>query len=41
MFAGSPREQEYRELAPDPAGFPVLVEKLVTLLSTPRAWPAR
>jgi pimeloyl-ACP methyl ester carboxylesterase len=40
MFAGSPVEQAYRELAPDPGGFPALVRKLVTLLSTPRDWSA-
>jgi pimeloyl-ACP methyl ester carboxylesterase len=40
QFAGSPAERAYRELAPNPADFPVLVEKLVALLSTPREWPA-
>ena len=40
MFAGSPAERAYRELAPDPGGFPVLVEKLVALLSTPHGWSA-
>jgi pimeloyl-ACP methyl ester carboxylesterase len=39
MFAGSPVEQAYQELAPDPGAFPVLVEKLATLDSTPYAWP--
>ena len=40
LFAGSPMEQAYRELAPDPGDFPVLVRKLVALDSTPFAWPA-
>ena len=38
MFAGSPMEQEYRRLAPDPDAFPVLVEKLKTLDTTPFSW---
>ena len=40
LFAGSPVEQAYLELAPDPGGFPTLVRKLVTLLSTPHDWSA-
>jgi pimeloyl-ACP methyl ester carboxylesterase len=39
-FAGTPLEAGYREVAPDPAAFPVLVEKLRTLDMTPFAWPA-
>ena len=40
LFAGSPAEQAYRALAPDPGDFPVLVEKLVALHSTPYDWSA-
>jgi pimeloyl-ACP methyl ester carboxylesterase len=39
MFAGSTMETEYLRLAPNPGDFPVLVEKLKTLDSTPFAWP--
>jgi pimeloyl-ACP methyl ester carboxylesterase len=39
-FAGSPREAEYRRLAPDPGGFPTLVAKLKALHLQPFAWPA-
>jgi pimeloyl-ACP methyl ester carboxylesterase len=39
MFAGSPFEQAYQELAPRPEGFPELVEKLKALDMTPFAWP--
>ena len=39
MFAGSPAEQAYRALAPNPAGFAVLVGKLAALFTTPRDWP--
>lgn len=39
MFAGSPFEAACAEIAPDPARFPVLVEKLKTLDMTPFAWP--
>ena len=39
MFAGSPIEQAYLETAPDPDPFPVLVEKLTRLDTTPFAWP--
>jgi pimeloyl-ACP methyl ester carboxylesterase len=39
MFAGSPFEQAYLELAPNPGDFPKLVEKLKTLDMTPFAWP--
>jgi len=40
MFAGGPREEEYKRLAPDPDAFPVLVEKLKTLDTAPFAWSA-
>ena len=39
MFAGGPREEEYRRLAPDPGAFGTLVEKLKTLDTTPFALP--
>ncbi|MGQ0576984.1 MAG: alpha/beta fold hydrolase [Pseudonocardia sp.] len=39
MFAGSPIETTYAEIAPDPSRFPVLVEKLKALDMTPFAWP--
>ena len=39
MFAGSPMETEYQRLAPDPGGFPTLVEKLKALDTTDFAWP--
>ncbi len=38
LFAGSPVEEEYLRLAPNPGDFPQLVEKLVTLDSTPFSW---
>ena len=40
MFAGSPLETGYRAIAPNPEGFPTLVQKLKTLDMTPFAWPA-
>ena len=40
MFAGSPMEAGYQEVAPNPADFPTLVEKLKRLVMTPFAWPA-
>jgi pimeloyl-ACP methyl ester carboxylesterase len=40
MFAGSPMEAAYQELAPNPEDFPTLVEKLKRLDITPFAWPA-
>lgn len=40
MFAGTPVEATYRATAPDPDRFPVLVEKLKTLDSTPFDWAA-
>src|SRR3954454_1233271 len=38
MFAGSPMEEAYQRLAPDPGRFPVLVDKLKTLDTTDSAW---
>jgi pimeloyl-ACP methyl ester carboxylesterase len=40
MFAGSPIEAAYQEVAPNPGDFPTLVEKLKRLDMTPFAWPA-
>jgi pimeloyl-ACP methyl ester carboxylesterase len=39
LFAGTPMEQAYLEVAPKPEDFPKLVEKLMTLDTTPYAWP--
>ncbi len=39
LFAGTPIEQEYLRIAPNPGDFPALVEKLTQLDSTPYAWP--
>jgi pimeloyl-ACP methyl ester carboxylesterase len=39
MFAGSPMEQDYKRLAPNPADFPRLVEKIKGMDSTPFSWP--
>jgi pimeloyl-ACP methyl ester carboxylesterase len=39
MFAGSPMEEEYVRLAPNPEDFSKLVEKLKRLDTTPFAWP--
>ena len=38
MFAGSPIEAAYLEVAPNPGDFPKLVEKVKTLDLTPFAW---
>ena len=38
MFAGSPMEQEYQRLAPNPDDFPTLVSKLKALDSAPFDW---
>ena len=38
LFAGSPMEEEYLRMAPNPGNFPKLVEKLVHLDSTPFDW---
>ena len=40
MFAGSPIEAAYLEVAPNPGDFPRLVEKLKRLDMTPFVWPA-
>jgi pimeloyl-ACP methyl ester carboxylesterase len=40
MFAGSPIEAAYKEVAPNPEDFPRLVEKMKRLDVTPFAWPA-
>jgi pimeloyl-ACP methyl ester carboxylesterase len=39
MFAGSPIEAAYLEVAPNPGDFPRLVEKLKRFDMTPFAWP--
>jgi pimeloyl-ACP methyl ester carboxylesterase len=39
MFKGSPMEQAYLDLAPNPEDFPKLVEKLTALDSADFAWP--
>jgi pimeloyl-ACP methyl ester carboxylesterase len=39
LFAGSPIEEAYLRTAPDPAAFPMLVEKLKQLDVTAFAWP--
>src|SRR4051812_3678743 len=39
LFAGSPIEQAYLAIAPNPDDFPKLVEKMTALDSTPFAWP--
>jgi pimeloyl-ACP methyl ester carboxylesterase len=39
LFAGSPMEEAYLRLAPNPGGFPELVRKLTELDTTPFAWP--
>lgn len=38
MFVGMPFAEEYRKLAANPDGFPVLVEKLIQLEKEPMAW---
>jgi pimeloyl-ACP methyl ester carboxylesterase len=38
MFAGSPMEEEYLRLAPNPGDFPKLVEKITALDTTPFDW---
>jgi pimeloyl-ACP methyl ester carboxylesterase len=40
MFDGSPWRAAYDRVAPDPAGFATLVQKVVALASTPMDWPA-
>jgi pimeloyl-ACP methyl ester carboxylesterase len=39
MFAGTPIEEEYLRVAPNPGDFPKLVEKLTALDTTPFEWP--
>jgi pimeloyl-ACP methyl ester carboxylesterase len=39
MFAGSPLEEAYQRVAPNPDDFPKLVAKMTELDSTPFAWP--
>jgi pimeloyl-ACP methyl ester carboxylesterase len=38
MVTSMPFAEEYRELAPNPEGFPALAEKLIALESEPMAW---
>jgi pimeloyl-ACP methyl ester carboxylesterase len=38
MIVGMPFAAEYRKLAPNPDGFPALVEKLIALEKQPMAW---
>jgi len=38
MFVGTPMEDEWKKLAPNPDGFRSLVEKLITLEHEPMAW---
>jgi len=38
MIVGMPFAAEYRKLAPNPEGFPALVEKLIALEKQPMAW---
>jgi pimeloyl-ACP methyl ester carboxylesterase len=40
MFLNMPFAEEYRKLAPNPDGFPALVEKLIALEKEPMAWEA-
>ena len=39
MFAGSPPEIAYKDVAPNPDGFPALVEKIVAIETTFAGWP--
>lgn len=38
MFVRMPFAEDYRKLAPNPEGFPALVEKLIALEHEPMAW---
>jgi pimeloyl-ACP methyl ester carboxylesterase len=38
MFKGTPMEEEYKRLAPDPDGFETLIWKLKELVATNRDW---
>lgn len=40
MFVGTPMEDEWKKLAPNPDGFRTLVEKLIALEHEPMAWEA-
>lgn len=40
MFVGTPMEDEWKKLAPNPDGFRALVEKLIALETQPMAWEA-
>jgi pimeloyl-ACP methyl ester carboxylesterase len=40
MIVGMPFAADYRKLAPNPEGFPALVEKLIALEKQPMAWEA-
>ena len=40
MFVGTPMEDEWKKLAPNPDGFRALVEKLIALEREPMAWEA-
>jgi pimeloyl-ACP methyl ester carboxylesterase len=40
MFLAMPFAEDYRNLAPNPEGFPALVEKLIALEHEPMAWEA-
>lgn len=40
MFVNMPFAEEYKKLAPNPDGFPALVEKLIALEKEPMAWEA-
>jgi pimeloyl-ACP methyl ester carboxylesterase len=40
MIVGMPFAADYRKLAPNPDGFPALVEKLIALEKEPMAWEA-
>ena len=40
MFVGTPMEEEWKKLAPNPDGFRALVEKLIALEKEPMAWEA-
>ncbi len=40
MIVNMPFAEDYRKLAPDPDGFPALVEKLIALEKEPMAWEA-
>jgi len=41
MFAGSPPEEAYRRSAPNPEGFPALIEKMKQFEANAFAWPEK